>query len=217
MTKRVSPLDPEMKPEKTLNQNRWEIPLTYLGERFRSPVVLSDLSHVPKWTLQGHDLDSQQVAGLSVPAGPGAVALEQGLLVVRLTQTECRIMCLDGAAHVFTDPGYTDMTDAFATFCVIGEPCFEIVSKLSAVDLHAPHTPSLFAAQAPVEDIACLLVRIQTENGPPGLIVSCPRGYGHFFLKAFLDAGKSFEIAIAGWQRFSNWLSMTTEEISFNR
>jgi glycine cleavage system aminomethyltransferase T len=196
-----------LKPEETLDVNGWQIPLTYMGETIFSSLAICDLSHVPKRALQSHKMDSLKVASISIPARPGNVTLERGLLVIRLTPIEARIMSLDNDATIFSHSHFVQVTDAYASFAVIGDKCFDVLSKLSPVDLFGPDTPVLFAAQAPVEDVTCLLVRIQPENRPPGLIVSCSRGYGAFLLKVFLDAGKYLGIAPAGWQRFMHWLT----------
>jgi hypothetical protein len=196
-----------LEPKETLDQNGWRISLTYMGEQTRNSLAICDLSHVPKRALQTHELDSLTVAGISIPTRPGIAVLERGILAIRLTPIEARIMSLDNDATIFSHSHFIQVTDAYASFAVIGENCFDVLSKLSPVDLFGPDPPLLYAAQAPVLEVTCLLVRIQPKHRPPGLIVSCSRGYGEFLLKVFFDAGKSFGIVPAGWQRFIHWLN----------
>jgi hypothetical protein len=202
--RRISPLDIGLEPERTVNRNGWEIPLTYVGERKRADLFISDLSHVPKWCLRGADLDDEKPAGLDMPRKPGAVMMDQGVLLVRLISSEARIMALGEKTPGFSGANYTDITDGYATMAVVGAKCFDVLGKLSAVDLEGPAASR--AALAPVEELTCLMVRLQGEGGIPGIIISGARGYGHFLLDAFLDAGKQYGIQPAGLQKFSAWL-----------
>jgi glycine cleavage system aminomethyltransferase T len=189
-----------------IDRDGWEIPLTYSGEKTDTRHFVTDLSHVPKWVLQGHDLDSLQPAGLAVPAKPREATLERDILLVRLNAWECCIMVLGEDIPSFEDPGYTDFTDGYAAFAIVGPQCLDLLRKLSPVDLEGPDQAPPCGAQAPVEDIRCLIVRLQGKNAVPGLIISGPRGYGHFLLEIFMDAGEEYGITVAGWQRFRDWL-----------
>jgi glycine cleavage system aminomethyltransferase T len=205
MLKRVSPVDMGLKAERVLVRNGWEIPLAYAAERSKSALFAADLSHVPKWTLQGPDLDAMHPAGLSMPAKPGMIALERGLLLVRCIPGESRIMALGDELPSFEETGFTDVTDAYAAVAIVGTRCFDVLAKLSPVDLEGPFSPK--AAQAPVEDLTCLLVHIEGTGGVPGIILAGARGYGHFFIDALLDAGREYSIQAAGWERFSQWIA----------
>lgn len=205
MLRRVSPVDIGLKADRVLARNGWEIPLAYVGERSRSAVFVTDLSHVPKWVVIGPNLDGMRPAGISMPAGPGMISLQEGVLLVRTSPSECRILALTDEVPAFEEKNVTDVTDGFAAMAVVGARCFDILEKLSAIDLTGPSSPS--AALAPVEDITCLLVRIEGSDGVPGFILAGARGYGHFFLDALLDAGREYSIQPAGWERFGNWIA----------
>ncbi|MFH1350730.1 MAG: hypothetical protein ABII26_07295 [Pseudomonadota bacterium] len=208
MTKRISPLNMEMQPDQVIVRDSWEIALTYLGEKKYNPHFIADLSHVPKWILQWHDLDSIQPAGLPMPARPREVTLEQGILIIRLTPGECRIMALGHESPECDGPQYTEVTDAFAALAVVGPQCMEILNKLGSVDLDRPGQAVPCAAQAPIAEVPCLITRLHGQENIPGLIVTGVRGYGHFLLKVFLDAGKEFGLSAAGWNRFKTWLAI---------
>jgi len=206
MLKRVSPLDMGLKAERVLARNGWEIPLAYFGERPQSTMFVTDLSHVPKWSLQGgSDLNSIRPEDLSIPEKPGMIVLERNLLLIRSTPSECRIMSFGEDTPVLEETGFTDVTDAYAAVAVVGTRCFDVLAKLSSIDFEGQSSPR--AALAPVEDVTCLLVHISGSGGIPGIILAGARGYGHFFLEALLDAGKEFSIQPAGWERFSQWMA----------
>ena len=210
MLKRVSPIDMGLKAERIMVRDGWEISLTYVGERPRSALFLADLSHVPKWTLNGPNLHEMRPAGSSMPAKPGMISLERGLLLVRCIPWECRIMSLGEQNPVLKVEGLTDVTDAYAAIAVVGTRCFDVLAKLSPIDLEGRY--SLKAALAPVEDVTCLLVHLDGADGIPGIILTCARGDGHFLTDAILDAGKEYSIRKAGWERFGRWITGTSAE-----
>ena len=205
MTKRTSPLNMGLEPDKVVEWNGWTVGLTYFGEFVHNTVFITDLSHLSKWNVQGHDIDDVDVQGLRFPKKPRYVVMDENMAAVRLTPWEAFIM---NFSHSYPEPkgmGLTNVTEALAAFAVVGHGCLEILEKLSDVDLSAPGTPMLQAAQTPVAGITCLVMCVRREGKIPGLIVSGPRGYGQFLLEAFLDAGKEYGIAVAGWERFHAW------------
>ena len=203
---RQSPLDMGLKPDDIVEKKGWEIVQTYQGEKAGNSLFITDLSHVPQWTLQSRQFSSVLPKDMDIPVRPGQVSLEEGILVCRLSHDECRMMDFGAKDMSFEDPHYTDMTDAFATFALVGTQCLEVLSRLSPVDLDGPNRSPLSGAQAPVEDVTCLLLSIRRDDVEPGLIVSAPRGYGGFLVEVFQDAGGEFGIAPAGWKRFHGWL-----------
>jgi hypothetical protein len=203
MIERISPLNMGLEPEHVIDRNGWKIPLTYVGERMLSSLFVTDLSHVPKWSLQGSNLDNEEPAGLKMPRKPGSVTMDRGLLLVRLIPSEARIMVFGNETPVFEEAHYTDITDGYASIAVVGPRCFDVLSKLSAVDMEGPTSPR--AALAPIEDVTCLVIRLEGKDGTTGLIITVARGYGHFLQDAFLDAGKEYGIQPAGRQRFDTW------------
>jgi glycine cleavage system aminomethyltransferase T len=205
MLKRKSPLDMGLKPERILERDGWEIALSYVGEMTRNDLFITDLSHAPKWTVQGPDLDSMRPAGLNMPGRSRVVVQSNGSLIARLSGSEARIMVFGNETPPLTDPCITDVTDAFAAMAAVGPNCYGLLSKLSAVDLAKDPPPS--AALAPVEDVTCLIVQAVGQGGIPGLIIASARGYGHFLLEVLLDAGREYGIQAAGWERFQTWFN----------
>jgi hypothetical protein len=195
-----------LNPDHIIEKNGWQIVQSYEGEKVGNPLFITDLSHAPQWSLQSRHISSILPSDLSVPAGPGEATLEEGVLVVRLLHEECRIMNLGTKDLSFEEPCYTPITDAFASFAVVGPQCLEVLSRLSSVDLERLNQNPLRAAQAPVADVTSLLLHVRREGIEPGLIISAPRSYGRYLLEVFHDSGKVFAMAPAGWKRFQRWL-----------
>jgi len=207
MKKRISVLDMRLEPAEIMVRDGWQVALTYQGEKIYQPLFISDLSHLSKWFLQARELTAMQPEGLIVPTGPGEATLEKSLLIARLTPIQCFLMALGDSIPELKNAHYTDMTDAFASFAIVGPQCLDVLSKLSPLDFAEPNKAIPCAAQGPVENLRCLLIKLHGREDIPGLIISIDRGYGYFLLDAFLDAGKEFGVCIAGWNRFESWVN----------
>jgi sarcosine oxidase gamma subunit len=206
MNQRTPPFDIGLMPEKIKNLNGWPVALTYVGEKRRNRLFLTDLSHVPKWAFHRKDMDGAQPFGLKMSRKPGQVRVEGDRLGVRLTPSKCLIMVLRGEAPVPEDVAYTDVSEGYAAFAVVGSSCLDLLGKLSPVDLEASELRAPCAAQAPVHDLRCVILRLEGKEAISGLIILGERGYGPFLLNVLLDAGKQFGISPAGWRRFETWL-----------
>ncbi len=204
MLKRQSPIAMGLVPERIVEKDGWVIALSYAGEMKHNACFVTDLSHVPKWTLQGLGLDALRPAGLEMPAKPRAAVVSDGAFLARLSPSEARLLVLGAETPSLNGEGFTDVTEAHATLAVVGPACYALLSKLSKVDLARDPVPS--AALAPVEDVTCLIAQLLGRGDVPGLVISCARGYGHFLLDVVLDAGREYGIQPAGWERFEAWL-----------
>lgn len=210
MSVRTPPFDMGWVPEEVEILNGWNTALTYVGEKRHSRLFLTDLSHLPKWALQSTGLDDAAPLGLPVPSKPGEVRRDGEKVMVRLTPTECLMMVLGGEMPAADDPAMSDMADAYAAFAVVGPSCLDVLKKLSPVDLEAPGQGVPCAAQAPIHDLRCVIVRLEGREAIPGLVILGDRGYGQFLLDIVLDAGKEFGICPAGWRRFEVWLGLSS-------
>lgn len=205
MCKRKSPLEMGLAPERILEKDGWEIALGYVGEMRHNACFVADLSHVPKWTLQGPDLDTLRPAGMDVPAKVRAAVVSNGTFLVRLGPCEARLMMLGPDQPQMSGFGVTDVTEAYASLAIVGPACYALLSMLSKVDLARDLVPS--AALAPVEDVTCLIAQLRGQGEVPGLVISCARGYGPFLVEAVVDAGREYGIQPAGWDRFESWMT----------
>jgi hypothetical protein len=212
MTVRTSPLEVPLQPEQTLIRGGYEVALTYLGERNLGYPSVADISHVPKWILQGRHLEAVYPAGIDIPARPQGATLRNGILAGRLTPHECWLMALGDESPSFNEPCFTRVTDGYAAMALMGPQVWEVLNKLSPVDMQAPAQEPLCIVQAPVEDVPCLLLKGMGRGEVPGLILCVERGYGPFIMEAILDAGREFGIGAAGWARFREWLPPGPEQ-----
>ena len=208
MSVRTPPFDMGWMPEEVRTLNGGDTVLTYVGEKRHGGLFITDLSHVPKWVLHRRDLDAAAPLGLPVPPKPGEVRADGEKLLVRLTPSECLVLVLGAEVPTVDDLAMSDMTDAYAGFALVGPSCLEVLKKLSPVDLEAPGQGVPCAAQAPIHDLRCVIVRLEGREAIPGLVILGDRGYGQFLLDIFLDAGKEFDVSPAGMRRFEAWLTL---------
>ena len=207
MLSRISPVKPDLRPEKKLDWNGWSVALSYLGEFEYNELCITDLSHLQKWNVQSHDLDALALNGVSIPAQPRDVSLENTMMAVRLTPTEAFMMNLENSSLAVESAEITDVTESLAIFALVGPRCLETLEKVSSVDLSSPGRPAPCAAQAPVEGVTSLLVYLKNNEGIPCLIVAVSRGYGQALYEILMDAGKEYGVSAAGWKRFEKWCS----------
>jgi len=206
MNRRTSPFDLGLTPEEVGRLNGWDVALTYRGEPRQSRLFVADLSHLPKWAFHGKETAHRDLPGPPMPQKPGEVTVEEERLVIRLTPTESLFLLLQGEAPAPEDAAFTDMTDGYGALAVVGRRCFDVLRKLSPLDLEAPGRRVPFAVQGPVHDLRCVIVRLDGKVATPGVIILAERGYGPFLLDILLDGGGEYGIAPAGWRRFESWL-----------
>lgn len=212
MHQRMSPIAVGGTPREVEILNGWPVTMAYEGEKTRSGLFLTDVSHVPKWAFHARDMGRATSFGLPLPEQPGQVAFRGSTLAVRLTPAEGLVTVLRGEAPMPEDAFWTDMTDGYAAFALVGSECFELLRKLSPVDLQAPEQVVPCGAQAPIHDVRCVIVRLEGTEGVPGLIILGKRGYGGFLSDMVLDAGEEFGLSPAGWRRFETWLMHSLPE-----
>ncbi|MFO7460330.1 MAG: hypothetical protein R6X07_06855 [Desulfatiglandales bacterium] len=136
----------------------------------------------------------------------GLLALQDAGFDVDLELDRIRdaLRSLPGPKAGWKGPGISAV--GYAAFALVGSECFELLRKLSPVDLQAPEQVVPCGAQAPIHDVRCVIVRLEGTEGVPGLIILGERGYGGFLSDMVLDAGEEFGLSPAGWRRFELWL-----------
>jgi sarcosine oxidase gamma subunit len=206
MNRRTSPFDLGLTPEEVGRLNGWDVALTYRGEPRQSRLFVADLSHLPKWAFHGKETGRHDLSGPPVPENPGEMTIDGERIVIRLTPAENLIVLLHGEAPAPEGAAFTDMTDGYGALAVVGRRCFDVLGKLSPVDMEVPGRQAPFAVQAPVHDLRCVIVRLEGKEGIPGFIILVERGYGPFLLDILLDGGGEYGISPAGWRRFESWL-----------
>jgi hypothetical protein len=188
-------------------RNGWEVIQTYENEG-NGPFIV-DLSHIPKWDLQGEDLSKRRPAGISVPSHSGYCRLEKGMLINVVKWNWAVIWCFaENPSAFFQEPAFTDVTEAYALLLILGKNVFSVMEKVSALDLVAPSKKRSFLTIGPVLHIRSQVVVM--GNDSPGIFVACPRGYGHAMADGLLEAGEEYGLCPAGEKRASEWWHQCT-------
>ena len=200
---RRSPIHLPGKPERTENRDGWPIVLAYADEGDGPWVV--DLSHCPRWDIQGAALETAAPKGLPLPAGPGAVAVAGAGLVGRTGMRQAFLWGF-GNARPAMGPGCTETTEASACLALLGRDVLQIVEKLSSLDLGDPNLKAPFLKLGPFAHVTGQLVVLSNDSPASAVLVACSRGFGHDLAHAVLQAGEEFGLRPAGENRFHLFL-----------
>ena len=172
----------------------WEVVLEFEGEGDGPWLV--DLSHLQRWDCQDIELDSMAPFGLSVPAEPGQVILQDDKLIARMNRTQAMITCLRMGDSIEppTAEGSTDITDAHCMLAVVGPETPGVMEHVSNLDLFKPGREMPFLTQGPVMHIPCQVVTLSEEC----VLMSFSRGYGQSFADAMLHAASGCDLRPGG-------------------
>jgi hypothetical protein len=200
---RESPIAFSQASLRTEARNGWNVVTGYEDEG--TGPFLVDLSHLPKWDLQGENLSERRPAGISVPAHSGHCGFEGGLLVNVVKWNWAVIWCFTENPPDFSgERAFTDVTEACALLALMGPEAFSIMEKVTALDLTSPSVKRPFMTLGPVLHVRTQVVVIGHDD--PAILVACPRGYGQSMAHGLLEAGEEFNLRPAGEDRFSKWL-----------
>ena len=192
-------------PARTEARDNWSIVLEYEDEG-QGPYVV-DLSHRPRWDLQGAEIGGVHSPGIRIPDKPGQGVFEKGLLINRMNRTQASVWHLSGEPPaVPDDPAFTDVTDSTVFLAVFGQDLFAILEKLTALDFLDSSRETPFLLQGPFSHVPCQIVTLDKTPGKPGVLMTCSRGYARNMVGAVLEAGAEFKLRPAGEQAFSDWL-----------
>ena len=205
---RVSPVVFNRTPKTTEKRDNWKVVLEYNDEGDGPWLV--DLSHRPRFDLQGTDLASINPFGMNLPGTPGESILLKGLLANRMNRTQVSLYSLGGRELVPMPDGegFTEVTEATLFVAVIGRQAFSICEKLSALDFMDPGKKTPFLLQGPFSHVPCQIVILDRDGAMPGFVLTCSRGYGRDMIHAILDAGVEFGLKPAGENRATHWIEV---------
>ena len=203
--KRRSPVAFNLQPVKQKKRGHWAVALEYENEGDGPHLV--DLSHCSRWDLQDGDIGKCKPLGISVPEEPGKCVIKNGVMINRMNNTQAAIWHLSGEeAEMPPERAYTDVTDATVFLALMGGETFAVTEKLTALDLTDPAGTAPFLIQGPFAQVPCQIVVMANDSEPPGIVLTCSRGYAHDMVAAILEAGKSFDLRPAGESVFKSWL-----------
>ena len=210
---RRSPVAFDARPVTTETRGHWHVVLEYVNEgenRGKAPWVV-DLSHCTRWDVQDGALGKLAPAGVAVPEAPGRCRLSGRVMVNRMNRTQAAVWHLSGrAADLPADSAYTETTETTLCVALFGPRVFEVLEKLTNLDLQAPGRETPFLLQGPLSHVPCQVVVVNRAGDPSqsqaGVIFTCSRGYGRDMTAAILHAGRSAGLKPAGENAFINWL-----------
>ena len=192
----------------------------------RERVGLSDVSPVTKFDIQGKDTLSALVQRLSLAAtlqGGQVVRLSPQTLSIDSEQNRLdgRLCCLtQDHAFLITPPStavevrqtlspsnepapnvtcfhMTEVTSSFTAVQIVGPQGYELLRKLTSLDLSPTAFPDLSCAQGGVAKVHALVMRadVQTQLGYE---VYCRREFGEYIWQTLHDAGQEFGVVPFG-------------------
>jgi hypothetical protein len=197
---RRSPVQLPGKPEKTKLRDHWPVVLEY-AEEGPGPWIV-DLSHCLRWDVQGRGLAAALPAGVFVPDTPGSVALHAQGLTGRTGQRQAFLWLFDDKAASPSGTGCTETTEGTLCFALLGRDIFQMVEKLTSLDLANPRRKEPFLLLGPFAHVTSQLVVLKKDPADAAVLVACSRGFGHDMLHAVLAAGEEFGLRPAGESRF---------------
>jgi hypothetical protein len=200
---RLSPIHLPGKPEKTETRDGWTVVLEYADEG-EGPWVV-DLSHSPRWDIQGSDLDAATPKGVTLPAAPGGVGCSAGFLVGRTGMRQAFLWAFNGKLPAM-GAGCTETTEGTACLALIGRDVLNTVEKLTSLDLGTPAVKAPFLKLGPFAHLTAQVVVLSADPQAAAVLVACSRGFGHDLAHAVLQAGEEFGLQPAGESRLKAFL-----------
>jgi len=192
-------------PSKKERRDGWEVVLEY-EDQGNGPFLI-DLSHIPKWDVQGADLTHIRPMDVAIPDRPGDCILKNGILVNRMNATQAIIWHFSDAYPAFPqEPAYTDVSDGYALMAVLAKDLFPIMEKVTPLDLSTPSKAPPFLLQGPVLHVRCQIVVLGEKGDGAAVLIACPSGYGQSACEALLDAGMEWGLRPAGETAFRDSL-----------
>ena len=206
---RRSPVEFDALPAASESRGHWQVVLEYEAEHAGEdggPLVV-DLSHCTRWDVQDADPGRLAPAGAAIPELPGSCRLDAGVLVNRMNRTQVAVWHLSGqAADLPDDTAYTETTDATLLVALLGRQVFDVMEKLTNLDLRDPRREPPFLLQGPLAHVPCQVAVMNRTGVASGVLFSCSRGYGRDMTRAILHAGHSLGLQPAGERAFHRWL-----------
>jgi len=201
---RRSPIRLAAAPAQTESREGWEVVLGY-EEEGEGPWLV-DLSHRRRWDLQDRDVAARRPFGRTVPAAPGEVRIERGLMLSRMNRTQVTIAHVgpdatpaEDAVHGDIGPGCTETTDAHAWLAVIGPRVAEVLEHACPLDLFPAGRQPPLLTQGPVLHVPCQIVTCGRDR----VLLTLARGYAQTFAESMLHSGRRLGLAPGGERRFT--------------
>ena len=196
---RRSPVHLPGKSVKIESRDGWPVVLEYADEGDGPWVV--DLSHCPRWDIQGAALSAAVPKGVPLPAAPGEVELADDVLVGRTGMRQAFLWTFGGEPPAMR-PTCTEATEGSACIALLGRDALRITVKLTALDLGNPASRPPFLRLGPFAHVTSQMIVLSNGPDSAAVLVVCSRGFGHDLVHAVLQAGEEFGLRPAGERRF---------------
>jgi len=204
---RQSPVRLPGRAENVTKRNGWPVVTAYADEG-RGPWVV-DLSHHPRWDIQGQALATDVARGLPIPDTPGLAVFDAGRLILRYGEGQAGVWLLLPEAALPPEIGATEVTEGALCVALAGPGVFGITEKLCRLDLADPQRRPPFLVQGPFPHVTSQLVVMRTDPRNALVLVACPRGYGPDLVHALFQAGEEFGLRTSGEDRILGILAET--------
>ncbi len=202
---RRSPVSFSSRPVRTENRGHWMVTLEYEDEG--TGPYLIDLSHRPRWDLQGRDISQSAPFDIAVPEKPGESRFRDGVLINRMNGTQASVWHLWGdAPQILDGPAVTDITEASVFLALTGRNVFSITEKLTSLDLADPRKEPPVIFQGPFSHVPCQIAVLERDGVDGTILLACSRGYAFDMVHVVLDAGRGAGLRPAGENAFSGVL-----------
>jgi len=196
---RQSPVLLPGKPEKTRLWNHWPVVQEYADEGPGPWIV--DLSHCPRWDIQGRDLEAA-MPGLPLPPAPGGIMLHGKMLMGRTGQRQALLWAFDDKAAPSAGAGWTEVTEGALCLALLGRDIFQITEKLTSLDLADPNRSAPYLLLGPFSHVTCQMAVLGKDPQNAVVLIAGARGFAHDMVHAVLAAGEEFGLRPAGESRF---------------
>ena len=175
----------------------------------REAACLIDESFRAKFVLHARDMVNALAALNSEIIAPGpnsATKLGRDFVVLRLTLDEA-LLIFNGKPPANTSQltraeseeiALVDVTAAYCHIRVIGPVAIAVLSRLTETDLREQNLPDMALVQCAVAGVRCVVLREDSFEGLCEYSVLAPREFGEYVFNAFMNAGSSLGLQLAG-------------------
>lgn len=179
-------------------ENGWALAKAYKPDP-TSGVGLVDLSHRPKAVVYGPA--TEDLCQLH----PGQAKWIGGAFVCCRKPAENIIFDLTGnMMRTWPNEYYTDLTDAWGFFALIGPHTVELLKRLIPIDFEQPEVRNAIYAV-----VRCHGVWVQVLNPKaslPGILLACERSHCQNLVDGLFRHGRHFGLKPTGLGSFEKWL-----------
>jgi hypothetical protein len=190
---------------KTKLRDHWPVVLGYFDEGPGPWIV--DLSHYPRWDIQGEDPGKAFPPGFSLSDTPGDVVWHAGGLTGRTGRRQAFRWCFDDNAVAPAGAGCTETTEGGLGLALLGKDVLQITEKLTDLDLGDPKRQAPFLLLGPFCHAASQIVVLKNDPADAAVLVAGSRGFAHDMVHAVLKAGEEFGLRSAGESRFTEYIT----------